>query len=123
MPKLTAFACERICFVTASVGTPNTCEAVTVWISSPLKKRLPHRLVARDVGEQPQLDLAVVRVHEHIAALGHEHPPQLAAERRARRDILQIRLGGAEPPVAVTVIWKLVRTRPSGPMTFSSPSQ
>ena len=37
MPKLTAFACERICFVTASVGTPNTCEAVTVWISSPLK--------------------------------------------------------------------------------------
>ena len=62
------------------------------------QKRLPHRLVARDVGEQPQLDLAVVRVHEHIAALGHEHPPQLAAERRARRDILQIRLGGAEPP-------------------------
>ena len=37
MPKLTAFACERICFVTASVGTPNTCEAVTVWISSPLE--------------------------------------------------------------------------------------
>ena len=25
-------------------------------------------------------------------------------------------------PVAVTVIWKLVRTRPSGSMTFISPS-
>ena len=30
MPKLTAFACERICFVTCSAGTPKTCEAVTV---------------------------------------------------------------------------------------------
>ena len=32
------------------------------------QKRLLHRLVVRDVREQPQLDLAVVRVNEHAAA-------------------------------------------------------
>ena len=58
------------------------------------EERPAHRLIVRDVGEQAQLDLAVIRVHEDVPALGHEHPPQLAAERRARGDILQIRLGG-----------------------------
>ena len=50
------------------------------------------------MGQQPQLDLGVVRVHQHTALRRGEHPPQLAAQLRAGGNILQIRLGGAEPP-------------------------
>ena len=60
------------------------------------QKRLLHRLVVRDVREQPQLDLAVVRVDEHAAACWDEHAAEFAAELRARGDILQIRLGRAQ---------------------------
>ena len=52
------------------------------------QKRLLHRLVVRDVREQPQLDLAVVRVDEHAAVCGDEHAAEFAAELRARGDIL-----------------------------------
>ncbi|CUQ24477.1 Uncharacterised protein [Flavonifractor plautii] len=38
MPKFTALARRRISWVTCSGGTPNTWEAVTVWISSPVRK-------------------------------------------------------------------------------------
>ena len=38
MPKFTALARRRISWVTDSVGTPKTWEAVTVWMSSPLRK-------------------------------------------------------------------------------------
>ena len=38
MPKFTALAAERICRVTISGGTPKTCPAVMVWMSSPLRK-------------------------------------------------------------------------------------
>ena len=51
-----------------------------------------HRLVICDVREQAQLDLAVVRVHEHLAGRGHEHLADLRAELAAHGDILQVRL-------------------------------
>ena len=35
MPKLTALARERMRGVTSPSGTLNTCDAVTVWMSSP----------------------------------------------------------------------------------------
>ena len=63
-----------------------------------VQKSLLHDLVAADVGEQAQLDLAVVRVDQHAAARGDEHFPYLRAELGADRDVLQIRLGGGEPP-------------------------
>ena len=48
--------------------------------------------------QQAQLDLGVVRIHQHTALRRREHPPQLAAQLGACGDILQIRLRGAEPP-------------------------
>ena len=38
MPKLTAFARERMAGVTSDSGTPNTWLAVTAWMSSPARK-------------------------------------------------------------------------------------
>ena len=52
------------------------------------QKRLLHRLVIRDVREQPQLDLAIVRVDEHAAVRGDEHAAKFAAELRTRGDVL-----------------------------------
>ena len=42
------------------------------------------------MGQDPQLDLAVVRIHQDPTRLGDEHPPQLAPQLRADGDILQI---------------------------------
>ena len=49
------------------------------------------------MGEQPQLDLAVVRVHEDVPRPGDEHPPHARAELTPDRDVLQIRLPGGQP--------------------------
>ena len=57
-----------------------------------------HGFVPGDVGQHPQLDLAVVRVHQHGALLRHEHLPDFRAQIRAHRDVLQIRLRGGQPP-------------------------
>ena len=48
------------------------------------------------MGEQAQLDLAVVRVDEHAAACWDEHPAKFAAELCARGDILEVRFSRAE---------------------------
>ena len=32
-----------------------------------------HGLIPRHMGQQPQLDLGVIRVHQHLAFRGHEH--------------------------------------------------
>ena len=47
-----------------------------------------HRLVPGDVREQAELYLAVVRVHEHAAGRGDEHPAYLAAELAAHGYVL-----------------------------------
>ena len=59
-------------------------------------KGLDHILVMGDMGQHPQLDLGVIRVHQHPALLGQEKFPQLPAQLGADRDILQIGLGGAD---------------------------
>ena len=85
------------------------------------EKRRAHRLVARDVREQPQLDLRIIRIHEHVAGRGDKHfaqsRPQLAPDRFCKFGSVDERR-----PDAVTVIWKLVWMRPSTPMTFKRPS-
>ena len=48
--------------------------------------------------QQPQLDLAVVGVHENMAGRSDKHPPDLRAELAAHRDILQVRFGGRQTP-------------------------
>ena len=64
----------------------------------PRPERRLHLGVAGNVGQQPQLDLGVVRVYQHAALRRGEHPPQLAAQLRAGGDILEVWLRGAQPP-------------------------
>jgi len=55
-------------------------------------------LVARDVGEDAQLDLAVVRGDERqVLATGHERAPDPPPERGADGDVLEVRVGRGEP--------------------------
>ena len=51
-----------------------------------------HLPVVCNVGQHAQLDLAVVRIHQHPAGPRNEHSADLAAQLRAHGDILQIRL-------------------------------
>ena len=58
-------------------------------------------LELRDVGHvrgNAQLDLAVVRAHQHVAGLGDEGVADLAAELGADRDVLQVRVVRRQPP-------------------------
>ena len=64
----------------------------------PAEEGLLHGLVIGDVGQQPQLDLGVVGVHQHMARGRYEHIPQLGAQLGAHRDVLEIGLRGGQPP-------------------------
>ena len=62
-------------------------------------ERLLQRGVAGQVGHDPQLDLAVVGGEQRlVAAADHEALPDPAALLGADRDVLQVRVGGREPP-------------------------
>ena len=63
---------------------------------APRQEGRPHGLVPGDVGQDAQLNLGVVRVHQHMALRRREHPAELAAQVRPGGDVLQIRLRGAE---------------------------
>ena len=54
----------------------------------PVPEGADHRLVAGDVRKQAQLDLAVVRVHEHFSRRRNKHPADLAAEFLAHGNVL-----------------------------------
>ena len=53
-------------------------------------------LVAGDVRQDAQLDLAIVRRHQGVPLFGNEGVANLAAERSADRNVLQVWIGGAE---------------------------
>ena len=57
----------------------------------------------RNVGQQAQFNLGVVRVHQHLARSRHEHFPQLRPQLGAHRDVLEVGFRGGQRPVAVTV--------------------
>ncbi len=59
---------------------------------------LLHGLVPGNMGKDPQLNLAVVRVHQDAAGFRHEHLPDFRPQVRADGDVLQVGLGGAQPP-------------------------
>ena len=59
---------------------------------------LLHGLVVGNMGQHPQLDLAVIRIHQHTAGLGDEHLADLSPKIGAHGNVLQIRLGGRQPP-------------------------
>ena len=50
-----------------------------------------------DMGEEPQLDLAVIGRDDLVAFRRHEGPADLAAGLGADRDVLQVRVGGGQP--------------------------
>ncbi len=58
---------------------------------------LAQQLLAREVGEDAQLDLRVVDREQAVPGRGHERRAQLAPERRADRDVLQVRALRREP--------------------------
>ena len=55
-------------------------------------------IVAGDVRQDAQLDLAVVRRHQGVPPLRNEGVPDLAAEGGSNRNVLQVWIGGAEAP-------------------------
>ncbi len=58
------------------------------------RERIAQVLVARDVGEDAQLDLAVVGGDQRqVLAAGHEGPPDPPSERRPDGDVLEVRVG------------------------------
>ena len=61
-------------------------------------ERLDERGIAREMREHAQLDLRVVGGDQHVSGLGDERGADLASERRADRDVLQIRIAAREPP-------------------------
>ena len=76
------------------------------------------------VGQHPQLDLGVVRVHQQVALCTGEELPAAPGPWAVRTGMF-CRLGSALEmrPVRVSVWLKVEWIRPSGPMTFSRPSQ
>ena len=59
-------------------------------------ERLLHARIIRNVRQHAQLDLTVVRVDQHPAGARDEHAANFAAQLRAHRDILQIRVRGGK---------------------------
>ncbi len=60
---------------------------------------VPEVLVARHVGQDPQLDLAVVGGDEgQVVGARHEGAPDPPAERRPDRDVLEVRVGRGQAP-------------------------
>ena len=59
---------------------------------------LLQRLLARDVRQQPQFDLGVVGGHEQVSGLGDEAGADLASQRRADRDVLEVGIVRRQPP-------------------------
>ena len=55
-------------------------------------------LVAGDVRQDAQFNLAIVCRHQGVPLLRNEGVADLAAEGGADRNVLQIRIGGAESP-------------------------
>ena len=93
MPKLMAFARRRVSAGMPSMGTPNISEAVMAWMSRPsLEGALQLRDVA-DMGQQAQLDLAVVSADQEMTRLGDEGGADLAAFLGADRNVLQVGIG------------------------------
>ena len=83
---------------TSPSGTPKTWLATSVWMSSSRSKAAHIDGVLRIVGQDAQLDLRVVGGEQLPAGLaGDERGADFAAFVGADRDVLQVRVAGAEP--------------------------
>ena len=98
MPKLTIFAFERWPTSTSrAVDAEDLGGGRRVDVLAGAEDPLQHSLVG-DVGEDPQLDLAVVGGDAAVARLGDEAAAERAADLGADRDVLQVRVGAREAP-------------------------
>ena len=79
---------------------PNTSLAVRAWMSWPVAKGLAQRRDIGDMGQQPQLDLAIVGTDQHVARFGNEDAADARALLRADRDVLQIGVVAGNAPGA-----------------------
>ena len=55
-------------------------------------------LIAGTMRQYPQLNLRIIRVHEHAPFLRHEHLADQPSQFHAHRDVLQIRIRAADTP-------------------------
>ena len=62
----------------------------------PAEEGIDHSLIPGDMGQQAQLDLAVIGVHQDAPLRCDEHPAHLRTQLLPHRDILEIRFGGRE---------------------------
>ena len=62
------------------------------------EERLLHGFVAGDMGQQPQFNLGVVRVHQLVPRRRHKHLPELRPQLRADGEVLEVGLRGGEAP-------------------------
>ena len=90
MPKLMALAEERSRGSHRRGQTVDLGGGAAVDILT-LQECLLHLLVPCNMGQDAQLDLAVIRIHQHPAGTGYKVGPQLAAQLGADGDILQVR--------------------------------
>ena len=61
-------------------------------------ERVDEDRILGEVREHAELDLRVVGRDQDVARIGDEGAADLAAERRADRDVLQVRVAAAQPP-------------------------
>ena len=61
-------------------------------------KRLDQGVIVRQMGEDPQLNLRIVRRNQDTAGLCDERASNLSADRGPNRDVLQIGIAGAQAP-------------------------
>ncbi len=73
---------------------------------------LHQQLVSGEMRQQPQLDLRIIGREQHVARLGDECGANLAAKFGADGNILQIGIGGRQPPGRRSRLLKVVCSRP-----------
>ena len=81
--------------VPAAVGAEDLHRGPLVEIDALAERVDEHRLLG-EMREHAELDLRVVGRNQHVAGIGDERAADLAAERRADRDVLQVRIAAAQ---------------------------
>ena len=79
------------------LSAPKIFSAVCSWKSAPFAERVDEHRILGEVREHAELDLRVVGRDQHVARVGDEGAADLAAERRADRNVLQVRIAAAQP--------------------------
>ena len=59
-------------------------------------KRVKHHFVTRDVGQQTQLELRIIRRDQFVAGFSHERAPDSPPQLSANRNVLQVRIARRE---------------------------